>query len=122
MAHRSEKSRWGAYFAMKEAGGDHVAAKAIYSRWVPEEPVSKWKSFAPRVYKQVLDGAKSLARPLRLKAPGPKPFITDEIALKIGTVYSQRLVWEHGTPRHYTNMAEVRSGSCPAPVPLPAPR
>lgn len=126
MAHHSDKAKWGAYFAMREAKGDHIEAAKYYKKWVPEEPVSKWKDFATRVYKAVKDGLGVAAR----AKPGPKPKITDELALTIGTVYTQRLVWEHGKCRHYRDMNEMRrrlrprpplSGCAPAAVPwLPA--
>lgn len=126
MAHHSDKARWGAYFAMREAEGDHLKAAKYYKKWVPEEPVSKWKQFATSVYQAVKDGLGVAAR----FKPGPKPKITDELALMIGTVYTQRLVWEHGKRRHYRDMNEVRrrlrprpppSGCAPAAVPwLPA--
>ena len=94
---------------MKQAGGEHKVAKAYYKSWVPEEPVSKFKEFATRVWEKLKGGAKTLSAFGRGKKPGPKPRISDELAIKIGTVYSQRLHWEHGESRHYHNIAEVHS-------------
>lgn len=113
MAHHSDKAKWGAYFAMREAEGDHILAAKYYKKWVPEEPVSKWKDFATRVYKAVKSGLGAAPA----AKPGPKPKITDELALRIGTVYTQRLVWEHGKCRHYRDMNEVRRRLRPRPPP-----
>lgn len=88
-------------------------AKAYYKSWMPGEPVSKFKAFATRVWEKLKGGATTLSAFGRGKKPGPKPYISDELAIKIGTVYSQRLHWEHGEARHYRNMEEA---SCPHPL------
>lgn len=117
MAHKSERAKWGAYFAMKQADGDTKVAKTYYVRWLPEEPVEKWKTFATRWWAELKDGTKSLAKVKYLVKPGPKPRLPDGLAIKIGTVYSQRRHWEHGKPRHYRNMAEVSLPPSPNPPP-----
>lgn len=102
---------------MKQANGDHKVAKAYYVSWVPEEPVEKWTVFAARWWAALKGGARSLAKVIKPKKPGPKPRLSDELAIKIGTVYSQRLHWEHGQSRHYKDMEEVNLQ--PRPTPLP---
>lgn len=105
MALKSEMAEHAAYFAMIEANQDHKAAQQLYDKWVPNEPVSKWKAFAQRCYKK-------FSRPDTgrvLKKGGRKPHVGMELALRIGTVYAQRLVWEHGKSRHFRDMDEVRS-------------
>lgn len=92
---------------MKQANGDHKVAKAYYAKWVPEEPVGKWEAFAQHWWAALRGGAKSLAQLVKPNKPGPKPRLSDELAIKIGTVYAQRLHWEHGQPRHYKDMEEV---------------
>ena len=94
---------YGAYFAMKEANGDLEAAKRLYDKWLADHPVSKWKQFFRACFVNV---PKGILRDVK-KALGRKPKITTELALKIGTVYAQRQVWEHGKPRHYRDMGEV---------------
>lgn len=119
MAHHSEKSHWAAHFAMRQAQGDTRAAKRLYKEWVPEEPVSKWAKFATEASTKLATPIKSLSEVPHGK-PGPKPIITDSLARKISTVYTQRLVWEHGLSRHYRNMAEVRRHDMPGALAWPA--
>lgn len=105
MAHKSEMAEHAAYFAMKETNKDIKAAHQLYDKWMPEEPVSKWKPFAERCWERFSRPDTLLSR----KLGGRPPLVSRELALKIGTVYAQRLVWEHGKARHYRNMDEVRS-------------
>lgn len=102
---------------MKEAKEDFTMAKRLYSQWVPEEPISKFRKLAESVIKKIGPNIKSWSEVPHGEKPGPDPFVTDEVAIKIGTVYAQRLVWEHGEPRHYRDMHEVRNPPCLAPAP-----
>ena len=105
MAHKSLKAQYGAYFAMTEKNGNHLAAKELYDKWVPEEPVSRWKSFALACHERFSVAMGSVGGAKR----GRHHKIPGELAHKIGTVYSQRMVWEHGVSRHYRDMDEVRA-------------
>lgn len=119
MAGHSEKAQYAAFFAMKESGGDHLAAKKLYDKWMPEEHVSKWKPFAHKWFKKLAGGVDKEAAGER----GRKALVTVELALKIGIVYAQRKVWAHGKWRHYFDMDEVRAGRLltrrPLQLPLP---
>lgn len=116
-AHKSLKAEYAAYFAMKETNGDYKAAEVLYNNWVPEEPVSKWRPFAKKKWEKYRRPETELSRNLG----GREPRVSRELALKIGTVYAQRLVWEHGQSRHYHDMEEVRDMQLLAPVPNPDP-
>lgn len=104
MAPQPPICHYAAYFAMLETKGDHKKAKELYDKWLPTKPISKWKTFATACYQNVPKGTLRTVK----KALGRKPRITRELAMKIGTVYAQRFVWEHGKPRHYKDMHEVR--------------
>ncbi len=52
-------------------------------------------------------GKKAPARLVPVQ-PRKKPKVGRDLAIKIGTVYTQRLLQEHGIARHYHDMDEVR--------------
>ena len=116
LGHHSKPAHWAAYLAMKQAGGDHNEAKWVYGLLMPEEPVARWKEFANRCWQKLDPDQRARGAVL----PGPKPLIPDELALKIGTVYAQRLVWEHGKYRPYRDMDEVSCKLLPVRPPAPS--
>ena len=88
MAHKSLKAHYGAYFAITEKNGNHLAAKELYDMWVPEEPVSRWKPFALACHERFSGPMGSETGAKR----GRHHKIPWELAHKIGMVHSQRMV------------------------------
>ena len=112
MAHKSVMAEHACYFPMTETEQNTRAARELYGKLMPNEPVSKWKAFAERACKKFSRPASLLSH----NQGGEKPRVSREVALKIGTVYTQRLVWEHGEPRHYRDMNKVCNMKLLAPV------
>lgn len=108
----SAAAHWAAWLAMKHAEGDAHEAKAVYDMLMPEEPIGKWKAVAERCWSKVDPDQRALGD----TPVGRHPKIPDELALKIGHVYAQRLVWEHGKSRPFHSMAEVCSKSARRPT------
>ncbi len=125
MSPKSEKAHYAAYFAMKHPNCNTRLAKKLNDKWMPGELVAKWADFANACYNHIV---KPAARKVLVR-PGPKPRVSKELAIKIGTVYTQRMLWEHGVSRHNHDMHEVccvclphvRALVPPPPYALPAP-
>lgn len=115
---KSPMACWAAKICMELFEGDTRQAKKKYVELMPKESVSGWAAFARRCYES--------PDPAARVPTGRHPKISDELALKIGMVYTQRQLWSHGRSRPYASMAEVSSkvglGVTRPPVPhLPAP-
>lgn len=108
MAHKSVKCKMGAYFALKEADGDFMKAQRIYNKWLPADPVSKWRQFARRC-ETMFDDPANCPKLATRGVGGRKPRLSDKMVLKIGTVYTQTWVWSKGEKRHYRDLHEVRA-------------